>query len=52
MGTWVVEMDSGGLNWTPIGYCVSKEQADALAKAPHIVAAGKPVRVREYCKAA
>ena len=49
---WVVEVYQGGADWTPIGYCVSRKQADALSKAPHILAMEKPVRVRKYGKKA
>ena len=45
---WVVEVDQGGVNWTPIAYCFSEKQADDLASAPHVIEFGKPVHVREY----
>ncbi len=49
---WIVEIDQGGVNWTPIAYCFSQKQADYLAVAPHIVEFGKPARVRQYAVAA
>lgn len=49
---WVVEIDTGGLNWTPIACCWTEKQASDLAAAPHIKEFGKPARVREYGKAA
>lgn len=45
---WVVEVDQGGVNWVPIAYAVSEQQAQALAVAPHIVEFGEPVLVRKY----
>jgi hypothetical protein len=45
---WVVEIDQGGVTWTPIAYCASERQADDLAKAAHIQEFGKPARVRQY----
>jgi hypothetical protein len=45
--TWAVEIDQGGINWTPIALCFSEKQALDLATAPHIVEFGKPARVRE-----
>ena len=43
--SWIVEIDQGGINWTPIAYCHSKEQAEKqAARMPQ----GKPVRVRQY----
>ena len=49
---WVVEIYVGGHSWTPIACTVSEPRAQKLACAPHIVEFGKPVRVREYGKAA
>ena len=46
--SWIVEIDQGGINWTPIAYCHSEQQAERLAFAHHIVAFGKPVRMRKY----
>lgn len=45
---WVVEIDYGAINWSPIAYATSESQAKKLAEAPHILAVGKPVRVRRY----
>ena len=45
---WIVEIDYGGINWQPICYCVSENQAEEVAGRPHILAVGKPVRVRKY----
>jgi hypothetical protein len=46
--TWVVEINQGGVNWTPICLCHSKEQAEKRAA----VHTDSPVRVREKWKAA
>jgi hypothetical protein len=40
---WVVEVDTGGINWTPVAYCFTRVDADR--QAGHIQ---HPVRVREY----
>ena len=45
---WIVEIDYGGINWEPICYCVSENQAEEVAARPHISAVKKPVRVRKY----
>lgn len=45
---WVIEIDYGGINYEPIAYCLSEKQANDLAAKPHIIAVGKPVRVRKY----
>lgn len=47
---WIVEIDNGGINWTPIALCHSEKQAHDLAGAPHLIDFGKPVRVREQWK--
>lgn len=45
---WVVEIEIGSDRWESICYCENKKQADAVADKPHIVADGRPVRVRKY----
>lgn len=47
---WVVEIDFGALTWTTVAHCDTKEAAERLRNADHILAFGKPVRAREYGK--
>lgn len=51
---WIVEVDLGGVNYQPLGYCHSKDQAERQANyfRPMQGLSGKTIRVRESGKPA
>lgn len=44
-GWWTVEIDTGGLNWKPVAYCVNEHHAALVSKACREV--GLPARLIE-----